>query len=278
MKQWFKIFNELLTANLWRKSGSIEEGNVRLFCPLMIVESAPVVAQESKQDDEQSQDDISAKRSAAANARWALKREQDAKDNANGDFASCKTNANDMQNENLHDEKPMQNDANGNFAYANTMQMGGRGEDLDSELKQDLDKEQEVKTKTPRGASVSDARFDEFWIQYPRKENKQGALKAWKKLKPSESLYQQIILAVATQKTWPSWMSGYAPHAMTWLNGSRWDDQQANIIPMPNKPKQSSQMTDAERKAAHDQMTREAKRMVFGDSDDDFIDGVASHV
>ena len=73
-------------------------------------------------------------------------------------------------------------------------------------------------------------------------------------------------------------MSGYAPHAMTWLNGSRWDDQQANIIPMPNKPKQSSQMTDAERKAAHDQMTREAKRMVFGDSDDDFIDGVASHV
>lgn len=35
-------------------------------------------------------------------------------------------------------------------------------------------------------------------------------------------------------------------------------------------------MTEAERKAAHDEMTREAKRMVFGD--DDFIDGVASHV
>ena len=43
-----------------------------------------------------------------------------------------------------------------------------------------------------------------------------------------------------------------------------------------NRPKLPSQMTEAERKAAHDEMTREAKRMVFGD--DDFIDGVASHV
>lgn len=42
------------------------------------------------------------------------------------------------------------------------------------------------------------------------------------------------------------------------------------------RPKLPSQMTEAERKAAHDEMTREAKRMVFGD--DDFIDGVASHV
>jgi len=43
-----------------------------------------------------------------------------------------------------------------------------------------------------------------------------------------------------------------------------------------NRPKLPNQMTEAERKAAHDEMTREAKRMVFGD--DDFIDGVASHV
>ena len=42
------------------------------------------------------------------------------------------------------------------------------------------------------------------------------------------------------------------------------------------RPKLPNQMTEAERKAAHDEMTREAKRMVFGD--DDFIDGVASHV
>lgn len=50
----------------------------------------------------------------------------------------------------------------------------------------------------------------------------------------------------------------------------------ANKSSNGNRPKLPSQMTEAERKAAHDEMTREAKRMVFGD--DDFIDGVANHV
>jgi len=107
---------------------------------------------------EQTQDDISAKRSAAANARWNAKRanamQNDDANNANDNFASCKTDANTMQNTNLHDAKVMQNDANDNFAYANAMQMGGRGEDLDLEPNKDLELKQELNTSLSKNASA----------------------------------------------------------------------------------------------------------------------------
>jgi uncharacterized protein YdaU (DUF1376 family) len=131
LKQWQKLHTELMGV-VW----FVNDDN-RWFCPLMNVESVPVVEQEAKQEDEPSQDDISAKRSAAAKARWDAKRANDMQNidanNANNDFASCKTDATDMQSTNLHDAKVMQNDANSNFAYANE----GVGGDLD--LNQDLD-------------------------------------------------------------------------------------------------------------------------------------------
>ena len=66
--------------------------------------------------------------------------------------------------------------------------------------------------------------FNFFWLQYPTKTNKQAAVKAWLKLKMDESLYQQIMVAVAKQKNWQQWQEGYIPHAATWLNGKRWED------------------------------------------------------
>jgi len=66
--------------------------------------------------------------------------------------------------------------------------------------------------------------FDCFWLQYPAKTNKQAAVKAWLKLKIDESLYQQIMVAVAKQKNWQQWQEGYIPHGSTWLNGKRWED------------------------------------------------------
>lgn len=66
--------------------------------------------------------------------------------------------------------------------------------------------------------------FDSFWAQYPNKAAKQSAVKAWDKLKVSESLYQQIMIAVSKQKLWQQWQDGYIPHPATWLNGKRWED------------------------------------------------------
>lgn len=146
---------------------------------------------------------------------------------------------------------------------------GIKGGDLDLDLNKDLDLDldlnQELKTKTTREASVCDARFDEFWIQYPRKENKQGAIKAFKKLKPSEKLFEEILSALSKQKTWPAFQNGYAPHAATWLNAKRWEDQPP-INQTTSKPVtgifngQESDLMRANRAAA-----AEAKKMLFGE-------------
>lgn len=66
--------------------------------------------------------------------------------------------------------------------------------------------------------------FDSFWQQYPNKTAKQAAVKAWAKLKITESLNQQIMIAVSKQKSWQKWQEGYIPNPATWLNGKRWED------------------------------------------------------
>jgi len=150
VKQWAKIKDMALHG--WQLA---DDG--RLYHPVLAEvvndilsksDSKPNKSSSPELDEQLSQDDISAKRSAAANARWALKREQDAKNSANNasndannakdKFASCKTDANDMQNANLHDAKVMQDDAN----------EGGKGGDLDLDKKLDLDSKKTSEDKS----------------------------------------------------------------------------------------------------------------------------------
>lgn len=145
-------------------------------------------------------------------------------------------------------------------------EMGGKGGDLDLDLNKDLDKEQELKTKTTREASVCDARFDEFWIQYPRKENKQGAIKAFKKLNPSEKLFEEILLALSKQKSWTAFQNGYAPHAATWLNAKRWEDQ-APINQSINNHSQPLQNGTSSLMESNRRAVAEAKIMLFGNGE-----------
>lgn len=156
---------------------------------------------------------------------------------------------------------------------------GIKGGDLDLDLDKDLEEEQEVKTKTSRDASVCDARFDLFWKNYPRKEKKQDAIKSWKKIKPNETLFNEILSAIDQQKTWASWLSGYIPHATTWLNGKRWEDEQPrqqNIVPLTNRPNsQSWQSKEDERKAFNKAAQEEFLRSF---NSDNVIDGVSRHV
>lgn len=256
VKQWLKVKANVFVEWL------LVDGYWQLPTWFVVEKPTKDINQDDTRDDNK-QDDISAKRSAAAKARWAAKNANDMQNSdANDANESCKTDANAMQNNNLHNAKTMQNDANANFAYANE---GGKGGDLDLDLNKDLDLDQELKTKTTREASVCDARFDEFWIQYPRKENKQGAIKAFKKLKPSEKLFEEILLALSKQKTWPAFQNGYAPHAATWLNAKRWEDQPP-INQATSKPVTGvfnggeSELMRANRAAM-----AEAKKMLFGE-------------
>jgi uncharacterized protein YdaU (DUF1376 family) len=67
-------------------------------------------------------------------------------------------------------------------------------------------------------------RFELFWKQYPRKIAKPNALKAWLKIKPNDQLSQKMIDAVKQQKLSDREIQ-FVPHAATWLNGNRWEDE-----------------------------------------------------
>lgn len=255
VKQWQKLYQELMGV-VWFLG---DDG--RLYCPLMNVES---VTQLPKQDDNQ-QDNSKPLTNAERCRRY-----RDSKKNVCDTNTDTSSDTQNMSSDTLNMSSDTtatrtQHDSDTTKSVDSVSFGGIKGGDLDLDLKQDLDLDQELKTKTTREASVCDARFDEFWIQYPRKENKQGAIKAFKKLKPSEKLFEEILLALSKQKTWPAFQNGYAPHAATWLNAKRWEDQPP-INQTTSKPitgifnGEESDLMRANRAAM-----AEAKKMLFGE-------------
>lgn len=78
-----------------------------------------------------------------------------------------------------------------------------------------------------KGKEGEDA-FASFWAAYPNRKAKADALKAWEKLKPSEELQASILKAIALQCQGEDWRKEggrFVPHAATWLNGRRWQDE-----------------------------------------------------
>ena len=71
-----------------------------------------------------------------------------------------------------------------------------------------------------------DQRFDMFWSQYPRKTNKVAARRAWDKAKPDDTLIDTMLRAISVQRLSRQWQNPeLIPHASTWLNGERWNDE-----------------------------------------------------
>jgi uncharacterized protein YdaU (DUF1376 family) len=66
--------------------------------------------------------------------------------------------------------------------------------------------------------------FDMFWNLYPRKIGKVAALKAWFKQSPDIDLVLKALEWQIESKQW--FKSEFIPHASTWINGSRWLDEQ----------------------------------------------------
>jgi hypothetical protein len=109
------------------------------------------------------------------------------------------------------------------------------------------------KARAPRSqrAQPPDPRFEVFWQRWPRKVDKVDALKAWAKLNPSDELVAEIYRALDWQVRQPGWQKErgrFIPHAATWLNGRRWEDE-------PFEPQQNQQYDDGwfeECKRQHD--------------------------
>jgi len=70
--------------------------------------------------------------------------------------------------------------------------------------------------------------FQEFWANYPtdQRKGKGLAFKTWKK-KQLHLILDDILKALESQKQSADWQKEggkYIPHATTWLNQDRWDD------------------------------------------------------
>jgi len=80
--------------------------------------------------------------------------------------------------------------------------------------------------------NLTKAGFDKFWERYPKKVGKQEAFKSWEALKPDETIQTKILDAVKWQSRQDQWIKSkgeFIPHASTWLNKRRYDDEQPKL-------------------------------------------------
>ena len=66
--------------------------------------------------------------------------------------------------------------------------------------------------------------FDRFWHAYPRKTAKAKARKAFDKALCKTDV-GTMLRALQWQCKTEQWLQGIIPHAATWLNQERWDDE-----------------------------------------------------
>lgn len=86
----------------------------------------------------------------------------------------------------------------------------------------------EKEKEKPVSLSPSLSSFESFWSLYPRKANREAALKAWESISPDEALTQQILTAVKRQKQSDQWTDDggkFIPYPAKWLTERRWEDE-----------------------------------------------------
>lgn len=77
-------------------------------------------------------------------------------------------------------------------------------------------------------ASTGNAGFDRFWAAYPKHVAKGDAEKAWRALKPSPLLVDEMIKALDWQRQQAQWVKdggSFVPFPATWLRAKRWLDE-----------------------------------------------------
>lgn len=83
-------------------------------------------------------------------------------------------------------------------------------------------------TQTINEPSANRQSFVDFWKAYPKKVGRSDAQKAWEKLKLDAVLLASILDALKSQALSADWQKDggkFIPHAKTWINGRRWEDE-----------------------------------------------------
>ena len=80
-------------------------------------------------------------------------------------------------------------------------------------------------------------RFEKFWEAYPKGKSKQAAIRAWDALKPDDSVLHAMALGLMRDMGSDQWKDPhYIPHASTWINQRRWEDEPDKPIDGPKIP------------------------------------------
>ena len=119
-------------------------------------------------------------------------------------------------------------------------------------------------THSPESISTQarDAReepaFGRFWTAYPRREGKAAArkafAKAWRKLPPFD---EEQILIGGLERAKAGWGDAqFIPHAATWLNGERWNDEAPQVIDLSTRKAHERPHHDAKYAARQDNLAR----------------------
>lgn len=98
---------------------------------------------------------------------------------------------------------------------------------------------EDSKAKAEEGSE----RFKLFWSAYPRHVARQNAVKAFVKLNPDNALLSLILRDLETRKKTEAWQKNagqFIPHAATYLNGRRWEDETPSS-PAPNDERRASE-------------------------------------
>ena len=115
----------------------------------------------------------------------------------------------------------------GCFAQAKSKAKEQAKEPANTEYEYEDENEDETKG-TKKRMTYDDPGFQSFWSAYPRKTAKKPAQAAFMKLKPDEELLNKMLEALKQQLKTDQWTRDggqYIPHAATWLNQRRWEDE-----------------------------------------------------
>ena len=71
--------------------------------------------------------------------------------------------------------------------------------------------------------------FEEFWLDYPKREGKSAAFKEWKRIAPDKELQEKITEGVLEYRKSRKVKEGFIKDCVNWLKGKHWEDEMLNV-------------------------------------------------
>lgn len=96
---------------------------------------------------------------------------------------------------------------------------------IEREERKKKERSKEKRKKEEKELSVA-LEFDVFWAAYPRKVCKKAAMEKFGLARKKNVSLEKMLIALEEQKKTEQWQDvRYIPHASTWLNQERWEDE-----------------------------------------------------